>query len=83
MTSQGAAPSPVLSARPPSGGPLAELPGKLQAIGKTRGTNVNEDTIFVRGDKKVEYGFVARVMTELKNAGFKKLSLVTQVEEGK
>ena len=63
--------------------PVADLPGKLQAIGKTRGTNVNEDTIFVRGDKKVEYGFVARVMTELKNAGFKKLSLVTQVEEGK
>ena len=63
--------------------PIADLPAKLMAIGKTRGGTVTEDTIFVRGDKKVEYGFVARVMTELKNAGFKKLSLVTQVEEGK
>ena len=63
--------------------PIAELPGKLMAIGKTRGSNVTEDTIFVRGDKKVEYGFVAQVMSQLKNAGFKKLSLVTQVEEGK
>ena len=63
--------------------PIAELPAKLLALGKTRGGNVTEDTIFVRGDKSVEYGFVAQVMSQLKNAGFRKLSLVTQVEEGK
>ncbi len=63
--------------------PIADLPAKLLAIGKTRGGNVTEEAIFVRGDKSVEYGYVAQVMSQLKNAGFRKLSLVTQVEEGK
>ena len=63
--------------------PIAELPAKLLAIAKGRGGNTADEAIFVRGDKSVEYGFVARVMAELKNAGFRKLSLVTQVEEGR
>ena len=38
--------------------------------------------IFVRGDKSVEYGLVARVMGRIKDAGFKKISLITEVEGG-
>jgi len=41
-----------------------------------------DEPIFVRGDRTVEYGTVARVMARIKEAGFKKLSLVTEVESG-
>ena len=63
--------------------PIVELPAKLTAIAKGRGGTATDEAIYVRGDKSVEYGFVARVLSELKNAGFRKLSLVTQVEEGR
>ena len=63
--------------------PIVELPAKLMAIAKGRGGTATDEAIYVRGDKSVEYGFVAKVMSELKNAGFRKLSLVTQVEEGR
>lgn len=59
---------------------IAELTTKLQAIAKTRG-GTNEP-IFVRGDTKVDYGAVAKVMAGIKDAGFTKLSLVTQIESG-
>jgi biopolymer transport protein TolR len=52
----------------------------LDALAK--GPKGTEEPIFVRGDKAVEYGHVARVMARIKEAGFKKLSLVTEVTEG-
>ena len=33
-------------------------------------------------DKKADYGTVARVMGQLSGAGFKRLALVTEVEQG-
>ena len=36
----------------------------------------------VRGDEAVPYGTVARVMAEIREAGFRRLSLVTQIEQG-
>ena len=39
-------------------------------------------SIFVRGDRAVEYGHVARVMARIKEAGFRKISLVTEVVDG-
>ena len=36
----------------------------------------------MRGDKAVEYGDVARVMGRIRDAGFRKISLVTEVEGG-
>ena len=36
----------------------------------------------LRGDKKVDYGTVMRVMGRLSGAGFKRLALVTEVEQG-
>ncbi len=59
---------------------LEELPAKLKAIAGGRGGT--DEPIFVRGDKSVEYGHVARVMARIKEAGFKKISLVTEIEGG-
>lgn len=59
---------------------LEALGAKLQAVAKSRGGA--DEAIFVRGDKAVSYGDVARVMARIKDAGFRKLSLVTEVEGG-
>ncbi len=59
---------------------LEELGTKLKAVAEARGGM--EEPIFVRGDRSVEYGMVARVMARIKEAGFRKLSLVTEVESG-
>jgi biopolymer transport protein TolR len=57
-----------------------ELVPKLQAITQARG-GVDE-RIYVRGDKKVDYGTVMRVMGRLSAAGFRRVALVTEVEQG-
>src|SRR5690606_3039874 len=57
---------------------LDELGPKLQAVAEARGGM--DEPIFVRGDRAVEYGTVAGVMARIKEAGFRKLSLVTEVE---
>ena len=57
-----------------------ELVPKLQAITQTRGGN--DERIYVRGDKKVDYGTVMRVMGRLSAAGFRRVALVTEVEQG-
>jgi biopolymer transport protein TolR len=59
---------------------LEALGPKLKAVVKSRGGL--EEAIFVRGDKSVPYGTIARVMANIKEAGFRKLSLVTEVESG-
>jgi len=57
---------------------LDEIADKLKAIAK----NGFDEPIFVRGDKGVTYGIVMRVMGRISAGGFKKVSLVTEVEEG-
>jgi biopolymer transport protein TolR len=59
---------------------LDELGPKLTAIAQGRGGT--DEPVFVRGDKAVEYGYVARVMARLRESGFRKISLVTEVEGG-
>ena len=59
---------------------LDELVPKLQAITKARGGL--EERIYVRGDKKVDYGTVMKVMGRLSQAGFRRVALVTEVEQG-
>ena len=59
---------------------LEEIGAKLNAVAGNRGGA--DEPIFVRGDKSVEYGLVARVMGRIKDAGFKKISLITEVEGG-
>ncbi|MEL6299737.1 MAG: protein TolR [Pseudomonadota bacterium] len=59
---------------------LDALGPKLQAVAQARGGL--DEPIFVRGDQAVNYGVVAQVMARIKDAGFRKLSLVTEVESG-
>ena len=40
-----------------------------------------EERIFVRGDKKVDYGRVAQVMSIVTSAGYKKVALVTEPDQ--
>jgi biopolymer transport protein TolR len=58
---------------------LNELSEKLKAIAK----NGVDEQIFVRGDKGITYGTVMLVMGRISAGGFKKVSLVTEVEEGR
>jgi len=59
---------------------IEELVAKLQAITQARGGT--DERIYVRGDKKVDYGTVMRVMGRLSAAGFRRVALVTEVEQG-
>ena len=53
---------------------------QAQAITAARGGM--EERIYVRGDRKVDYGTVMRVMGRLSGAGFHRVALVTEVEQG-
>jgi biopolymer transport protein TolR len=55
---------------------LTDLATRLRAIAKSG----YEETIFVRGDKGIDYGTVMKVMSRIKAGGFKKVSLVTESE---
>jgi biopolymer transport protein TolR len=57
---------------------LDELIPKLRAIAKNGG----DERIYVRGDKKVDYGTVMRVMGRLSAAGYRRVALITEVEQG-
>jgi len=53
---------------------------KLQAVAQARGGN--DARVYVRGDKKVDYGTMMRVMGRLSSAGFHRVALVTEFEQG-
>jgi biopolymer transport protein TolR len=57
-----------------------ELVPKLKAITEARGGM--SERIYVRGDRKVDYGTVMKVMGRLSSAGFSRVALVTEVEQG-
>src|SRR3954471_6022434 len=59
---------------------IDDLVPKLQAITQARGGS--DERIYVRGDKKVDYGTVMRVMGRLSAAGYRRVALVTEVEQG-
>ena len=59
---------------------LDDLVTKLKAITEARGGL--DERIFVRGDKKVDYGTVMKVMGRLSQAGFRRVALVTEVDQG-
>jgi biopolymer transport protein TolR len=56
---------------------LDEIAPKLTAISK----NGYEERIFVRGDRRVNYGVVMRVMGTISAAGFRRIALVSDLEE--
>jgi biopolymer transport protein TolR len=57
-----------------------DLVPKLQAIAQARGGN--DARVFVRGDRKIDYGTMMQVMGRLSGAGFTKVALVTEFEQG-
>ena len=57
---------------------MEDLVPKLTAAA----TNGLDERIYVRGDKKVDYGTIMRVMGRLSSAGFRRVALVTEVEQG-
>jgi biopolymer transport protein TolR len=60
--------------------PIEELVPKLKAVTEARGGL--EERIYVRGDRKIDYGTVMRVMGRLSSAGFRRVALVTEVDQG-
>lgn len=57
-----------------------QLVAKLKAVTEARGGL--DERIFVRGDRKVDYGTVMKVMGRLSAAGFRRVALVTEVDQG-
>jgi biopolymer transport protein TolR len=61
--------------------PISELVGKLRSVTEARGGF--DERIYVRGDRKVDYGTVMQVMGRLSAAGFRRVALVTEVDQGR
>jgi len=59
---------------------LDDLLPKLQAVAQARGGA--EARVYVRGDKNVNYGTMMQVMGRLSGAGFHRVALVTEFEQG-
>jgi biopolymer transport protein TolR len=59
---------------------IDDLVAKLKAIIDARQGNLDE-LIYVRGDKKVDYGTMMRVMGRISGAGYHKVALITEVEQ--
>src|SRR4051812_16540218 len=57
-----------------------ELVPKLKAVTDARGGM--DERVYVRGDKTVNYGTVMKVMAQLAAAGFRRVALVTETEQG-
>ncbi len=60
---------------------LDDLLPKLKAIIDARGGSSN-DLIYIRGDRTVAYGMMMRVMGRISSAGYHRIALVTEVEQG-
>ena len=59
---------------------LDELVPKLKAITDARGGA--EERIFVRGDQALAYGAVLKVMAQITAAGYHRVALVSEFEQG-
>ena len=60
---------------------IDDLLPKLKAIVDARGGTSN-DLIYIRGDRAVAYGMMMRVMGRISGAGYHRIALVTEVEQG-
>jgi biopolymer transport protein TolR len=59
---------------------LEEVVPKLKAITDARGGA--DERIYVRGDRQVDYGTVMKLMGRISAAGYRRVALVTDVEQG-
>jgi len=60
---------------------VEDLVAKLKAISDAQGGGLDQ-RIYVRGDRKVDYGTVMKVMGRVSGAGYHRVALVTDVEQG-
>ncbi len=60
---------------------LDDLVAKLRAVTDARGGL--DERVYVRGDRQVDYGTVMKVMGLLSAAGFRRVALVTEIEQGR
>jgi biopolymer transport protein TolR len=60
---------------------VEDLVAKLKAISDAQGGGFDQ-RIYVRGDRKVDYGTVMKVMGRVSGAGYHRVALVTDVEQG-
>lgn len=58
--------------------PLAELAARITEVAP----NGTEERIYVRGDASAGYGVVMQVMGVLSSAGYSKIGLITEQEQG-
>jgi biopolymer transport protein TolR len=56
---------------------LEEIVPKLTAIAK----NGFEEVIYIRGDRRTNYGTLMQIMGKISAAGFRRISLVTDLQE--
>ena len=61
--------------------PIEDLIPKLKAVTDARGGY--DERIYVRGDRKVDYGCVMRAMGRISSAGFRRVALVTEIEQAR
>ena len=59
---------------------IDDLLPKLQAIAEARGGS--DARIYVRGDKTVNYGSMMKILGRLSSAGFHRVALVSEFEQG-
>src|SRR5439155_26904223 len=60
---------------------LDDLVAKLRPVTDARGGL--DERVYVRGDRQVDYGTVMKVMGRLAAAGFRRVALVTEIEQGR
>ena len=57
-----------------------DLIAKMEAVAEARGGK--DARVYVRGDKRVDYGTMMKVMGRMSSAGFHRVALVTEFEQG-
>jgi biopolymer transport protein TolR len=59
---------------------MEELLPKLKAVADAR--SGLDERIYFRGDRTLQYGLIMRVMGRLNGAGYRRVQLITDVEQG-
>ena len=62
---------------------IGDKPVKFKNLSKELSSSLSklkQETVFLRADKEIKYGSVARLMSFLKSKGFSKISLITELE---
>ena len=61
---------------------LSQIAAALARSMEATGTDPRGEKVFLRADRSVRYGFMVRVMDEIRKTGVDKLHLVTEIKDG-